>query len=415
MISTQPFAAPSLEAVRSRFPSLASGFAFLENAGGSQVPDSVPEAIRRYMLTSYVQLAAGYPASTAATETVERAHAFANLVMNGTRTGKAILGASATALVHVLANAYGEILGPGDEIIVSDANHEANAGPWYRLERFGIRVRPWPVDPETQSVRLDELEPLLNERTRIVAFPHVSNLLGEIVDVEAITRRVHEAGARVAVDGVAYAPHRAIDVEAWNVDWYFFSVYKVFGPHMAALYGRTDALAELTGPNHFFIPNDSIPLKFEPGGITHEGCAGWLAVAEHLNFLSGREEGLGIDRQAVADAFSVVEALEMPLQARYLEFLNGRDDLAIVGPSHGDPTRVATVSFLPKGRRPSEVAAHVNARGVGIRSGHMYSYRLCKGLGIDTSEGVVRASFAHYNSPDEVERLIGLLDEALNH
>ncbi|HSI72075.1 MAG TPA: aminotransferase class V-fold PLP-dependent enzyme, partial [Fimbriimonas sp.] len=259
MLSEAPVAQPlpEVQDVRSWFPALRSNFAYLENAGGSQAPGCVSVGIRQYMQSSYVQVGANYPASQKATEIVAGAHAFMEEWVNAGDIGKVVLGPSSTALIHIIANAYGEILQPGDEIIVADTNHEANAWPWYRLERFGIVVKPWRIDPATFLCPLEDLFGLLTDKTKLVAFPHVSNLLGEVVDVAAITKLVHEHGAKVFVDGVAYAPHGVIDVQEWGVDWYIFSNYKVYGPHMATLFGRHESFAELTGPNHHFIPKDA--------------------------------------------------------------------------------------------------------------------------------------------------------------
>jgi selenocysteine lyase/cysteine desulfurase len=213
------------------------------------------------------------------------------------------------------------------------------------------------------------------------------------------------------VDGVAFAPHRAIDVAAWDADWYVYSTYKVFGPHMGAMFGKNDAFAEIKGPNHFFLPDDNV-YKFELGGCSHEGCAGLLALRRYLNFVNGAE-GDEIGRSGVVDAWDRMEALEMPLQRRFMEYLNSRDDLTIYGPAHGGAGRVATISFASSRKPAPAIVAEVDKHPIGIRCGHMYAYRLCQRLGIDTGTGVVRASFAHYNMLEEIERLIEVLDVAL--
>lgn len=395
--------APDIAAVREWFPSLASGFAYLENAGGSQVPGVVADAMRDYMLQSYVQVGAGYAASRRATEVVEDTHAFMETFMNAGDRGKVVLGPSTTALVNIIANAYAETLKPGDEIIVAETNHEANAGPWVRLQERGAAVRFWRIDPETFECPLPVLEEMLNERTRIVAFPHVSNLLGHVVDIKAITDAVHRVGARVVVDGVAYAPHRAIDVSAWGVDWYVFSTYKVYGPHMAALFGTHEAFSELRGPNHFFIPDSAIPYKFELGGVSHEACAGLLALRDYLRFLSGCERD---PRKTITTAFETMERLENPLTEKMIGYLSNRGDLRLIGPTSN---RVGTISFVSKRETPEEIVARTDEQEIGIRYGNMYAYRLCQAVGVSPEPGVVRVSFVHYNTMDEVERLIGAL------
>ena len=395
--------------IRGEFPALASETVYLENAGGSQVPRQVIERITRYLSESYVQLGAGYPLSQYCTKVVDDAHWFISRFMNAGE-GEVILGSSTTALLNMLADCYSKILEPGSEIIIAESGHEANMGPWKRLAESGIVIRWWRVDPEKFVCPINELETLLSEKTALVALPHVSNLLGDIVDIEAVTKLAHRYNARVVVDGVAYAPHRAIDCEAWDVDWYAYSSYKVYGPHMAALYGRKDAVSELTGPNHFFIPRDDIPYKFEPGGVSHEGCAGLLGLGDYLRVLLGLPETAELGRGEIAEAFSVMAALEQPLQERLIEYLSANPAVRIIGPLAADSSRVGTISFVHDSLSSSEITAVVDKSGIAIRHGHMYAYDLCQALGMDSDEGVVRVSFVHYNTLDEVERLIGVLD-----
>jgi len=362
------------------------------------------------MLSDYVQLGAGYGQSLRATAVVAEAHDFIETFMNATSVGKVILGNSTTALIHIIANAYADIWKPGDEVIIAETNHEANAGPWANLAKRGIVVKTWKVDPATHGCSLESLSVLLTDRTRIVAFPHVSNLLGEVVDIKAITALAHRAGAKVIADGVAYAPHRAMDVADWGVDWYVYSTYKVYGPHMAALFGRHEALEELTGPNHFFIPKESIPYKFELGSISHEGCAGLLALRPYLEFLAGREQH---DRRTIVKAFETMEGLELPLQARLIQYLRSKPEVKIIGLGDEGSRSVGTVSFVHSRIASSNIAAEIDKREIGIRYGHMYAVRLCGALGIDLNEGVVRVSLVHYNTPDEIERLIEGLEAVL--
>lgn len=397
---------PTLDQVRARFPALASEAVYLENAGGSQVPAEVAEAMHRYMTSSYVQLDAPYEISRTSTTTVQQAHEFVTRFMNGEGIGTVILGPSTTQLITMLAECYSRVLQPGDEIIICETAHEANAGPWARLARFGMVVKTWRVDPKTFQCSLEDLESLLTSRTRIVAFPHVSNLLGEVVDLPAITDLVHRHGARVVVDGVAYAPHRAVDVAAWGVDYYVYSAYKVFGPHMAALFGRTEALAELDGPNHDFLPSGSA-YKFELGGANHEGCAGLLALADYLGFLAG---GDGRTRSVIDRAWDIIEGYETALLEQLLDALNANPRVRIIGPTHAGRDRVSTVSFLHDTLSPPEITARTDAANIGIRYGHMYAYRLCKALGINTEVGVVRVSPLHYNTHEEIERLLRVMD-----
>ena len=409
---TQQISSDDRQRIRAQFPALAGDTVYLENAGGSQVPAVVADCIRDYMLSSYVQVGAGYPISQQATGFLDEAHDFVRLMMNGD-DGEVILGPSTSALLQMLAGCYAKVLDPGSEIVVAQTGHEANVGPWKMLARLGFTLRWWEMDPSTFSCPLTDLENLLSERTALVAFPHVSNLLGEIVDVEAITSLAHGAGARVVVDGVAYAPHRAMDVSGWDVDWYAYSTYKVYGPHMAALWGRRDAIAELPGPNHFFIADDELPYKFEVGGPNHEGCAGIRGLRNYLAFLVDLDDPRSLDRPAIEKAFDVMTACELPLQARLIEYLRCRDDVRIVGPIDDGLSRVGTISFVHDSKSSAEITAAVDRSGIGIRHGHMYAYHLCEAAGLEAEDGVVRTSLVHYNTMEEIERLIRVFDTVL--
>lgn len=403
---------PDPDRLRREFPALASGVVFLENAGGSQVPACVADAMHRYLRETCVQPGAGYPLSRRCAATVEAAHAFARLFV-GARSGHAILGSSTTALLNLIAAGYAQVLKPGQEIVLAETGHEANLGPWKRLERLGVKIRWWRVDPATFTCPLDGLRELLNERTALVALPHVSNLLGGIVDLPAVVKLAHAAGARVVADGVAYAPHRAVDVDAWEVDWYVYSTYKVFGPHMAVLYGRNDALAELPGPNHDFIPRDDLPYQFEPGGANHEGCAGLLALGDYLKLLAAVEPGAPLDRAVIETAFAHAAALEQPPTARLLEYLHGKPGVRVIGSPVADEHRVGTVSFVHDRLSSREITAAVDRSEVAIRHGHMYAHHLCLALGLPVEDGVVRVSLVHTNTMAEIERLLEVLDGVL--
>ncbi len=402
-------AQPDQDQVRGQFPALAGATIFLENAGGSQVPGFVADRIHRYLTQTYVQLGAGYPLSQQCTATVDNAHAFARTFVNA-GDGQVILGSSSTALLNILADSYGRILKPGQKIILAETGHEANLGCWKRLESQGVEIVWWRMDKEKLVCPMEDLKELLDDRTALVALPHVSNLLGGIVDLKAIVELAHSAGARVVADGVAYAPHRAIDVQAWEVDWYVYSTYKVYGPHMAVMFGKKEALAELVGPNHFFIPADELPYKFEPGGANHESCAGLLGLGDYLEFLTGADSW---DRAVIEKAFARMQAWEEPLMNRLLDYLNDRNDVRVIGPAAGGPDRVGTISFVHGSKGSREITEAVDQTDVAIRHGHMYAWHLCDALGLNLEDGVVRVSFVHYNTLDEMERLIEIFEQVL--
>ena len=377
---------------RTAFPALAGDWIFLENAGGSQVPGVVPDAISQYMVESYVQVGAGYPHSDRATATVERAHAFTEEVLGVGGAGRVILGPSTTQLLNTLAHAHRHLVKPGDQIVIAKNNHESNIGGWLELQEQGAEIVWWEVDPVTGSLSIENLP--LSERTKLVCFPHVSNLVGEMIDVAEVTKLAHVVGAKVVVDGVAYAPHGPIQVESWGVDWYVVSAYKIYGPHFAALFGRHEALNSVTGPNHFFISKNSFPYKFELGCLPHELLAGWLALRDYFDSVGG---------------FANMRALELPVIEKLHAYLSGRSDVRLLGPA-GTSNRVGTFSFVHDSISSASIARRVQDHRIAIRHGHMYAYRLCQDCSIDPEDGVVRISAVHTNTVEEIDRLSTILD-----
>lgn len=395
--------------LRSQFPSLDRGVAYFENAGGSQVPRQVIERVSDLFLHGYVQTGAGYRDADYVDDVTGKAKKFANVLMNGERMGETLVGPSTTALLHRLSDAMAPTVQQGDEIVVSVANHEANIGPWLKLERHGAKVVWWGVDPLTGAVSYEELGRLLTTRTKFVALAHTSNLLGDITDVALVAKMAHESGAQIVVDGVAFAPHQAVDVRSWDVDFYAFSFYKVYAPHIAALFGKSEAWAALKGPNHYFIPDDAFPWKFELGCQPYELLAGVLGLADYLSLLAGRPEH---DRQTVETAFQVIRSTELKAQEAILEYLLARNDIRLVGPTDLS-NRHPTFSFVHDQLPSNVIATRANQAGVGVRNGHMYAKRLCEALGVAPDPGFVRVSAVHYNDSDDVTALLTALDAAL--
>eukprot|EP00884_Botryococcus_braunii_P011980 jgi/Botrbrau1/20783/Bobra.0156s0014.1 len=405
---------------------------FMENAGGSQAATCVVDAMCDYMRDTYVQLGAEYELSRRATATVDRAHRVVHDMMGAGEAGQVVLGPSSSQLYANVADAYrrAKVVGPGDEIVVQESGHEANIGPWVRLaEATGATLIWWRFLRQPPfSSPISDLEALLSPRTKVVAMSHVSNLLGEVADLPAIVEllRRQEAGGQpphLCVDGVAYAPHLAMDVAAWGVHWYGFSLYKTYGPHMAALYGSTEALAavETGAPNHYFLPRTKAQYAFELGGVAHEAAAGVAALPQYFALLAGAlqdaEEELG--RNLVEGAFGNIADMEQPLQDRLLDYLRSKPGVTIVGPPVGGRgRRVPTISFVVRDKSSADVAKAMVDRGVAVRNGHNYAHRLALGLtqaGVchDPEDGVVRVSMLHYNTISEVEHVIRVLEEIL--
>ncbi|MEM6438246.1 MAG: cysteine desulfurase-like protein [Pseudomonadota bacterium] len=397
--------------LRDSFPALGRSQVFLDNAGGSQIARQVVERMSEFLYGSNVQLGATYAASALAGERVAEGRAALALMLNAASPAEVVLGSTSTELFDRLARALVQTWSPGDEIIVTEFDHEANISPWLRLAALGIEVRTWRLRPGEFEPRLEDLEALLSPRTRLLAVTHVSNIFGGINPVREMADLVHAAGARICVDGVAYAPHRAVDVQALDADFYGFSVYKTFGAHFAALYGKMEALLEAGGVNHAFIPNDAVPQKMEPGNAPHEvaySCAGVVAYLEDLAQAHGVNAS---GRAAVEAAFALIAEHEEAISARLLSWLASRPDATLYGnPSPDRARRVPTVSFTLEGRRSRDVVEATDQTGLGIRFGDFYSRRLIAALGLPEGDGVIRVSAAHYNTLDEIDALIRHID-----
>ncbi len=396
--------------VRSQFPALADGFAYFDNAGGSLVLRNVAERISEYLLTTSVQTGAGYEHSQRATSRLMEARAKVARLLGAARPEEIVLGPSTTVLAQFLARAMEGRLKPGDEIVVTNFDHESNIGPWRALEKRGIVIKEWSIERDSYEIDLDELDRLMNERTRLVAVTHASNILGTINPVKEIARRVHERGAEIVVDAVAYAPHRAVNVSDLDVDYYIFSFYKTYGPHFAVMYGKYDKLLELDGLYHYFYGREKVPMKLEPGNTNYELAWGSAGIVDYLDTLGG---GTG-DRAAIDRAFDKIAAHETLLSEKLLAYLRDRNDVRIVGRrDSAKDRRVPTIAFKVDGRDSAEIVRSTEADRIGIRFGDFHSRRLIEHLNLVDGNGVVRVSMVHYNTPEEVDRLIGSLDRSL--
>lgn len=399
--------------VRARFPALSPELAFFDNAGGSAACLPVIERIRDHVEKSMVQLGGTHPWSRDATEKVAAGHAAAATLLGG-EVADVALTPSTTASMARLAAAFAPALEPGDEIVVTDLDHEANIGAFRRLgegpeARPGVVVREWRFDEGTQTLTEEGLRAVLSERTRLVAFTHCSNVVGALHDVGRLAAVAHEVGARVVVDGVAFAPHRRVDVSALGVDAYAFSAYKVYGPHLGLLWVASDFRAELTSRNHFFLPTDSAAYQLEPGSAPHELAVALPGIVEYLEALAAHHGGEGLD-----DAFALIAAHEQRLAEPLVEALAGMDGVRVMGPASADAAvRAPTVAFAVDGASPAEIPPMLDAQGVSLRSGHFYAHRAVERFGLLEKGGLLRASMVHYNTPAEVDRLIAALRETL--
>jgi len=404
-----------LEFVRSQFPAFSepslAGFAHFENAGGSYACRQTIEWLDRYYRQTKVQPYYDFaPSRTAGRQMDAARDRLAGWLNVG--ADELHFGPSTSQNTYVVAQALRRQLRPGDEIVVTNQDHEANIGAWDRLRADGAVVREWKVDPDTAELELRNLEALLGSRTRVVAFTHCSNVVGSINPVRRITDLAHRAGALAFVDGVAFCPHGLPDVAALGADLYTFSLYKVYGPHLGAMFMRRDLNAELPNQGHFF--NAGLPGKrFTPAGPDHAQIATVNGVVDYLGAVASRH---GRDGQPVAAQAAAVRTLfrdhETALLQPLLDFLSRHPRVRMIGRVRAED-RAPTVAFTVNGKTSGEVASALGKQGLGVGVGNFYAYRLLQALGIDTDDGALRTSFVHYTSAAEITRLIAALDGLL--
>lgn len=398
--------------IHSNFPSLKTGTAFFDNAGGSQVAVPVVERITKYLLGANVQLGASYDASQKASAAVAEGRAALALMMNADRPEEIVMGATATQLFDQLAHGLVQTWQPGDEVIVTNFDHEANIGSWRKLEAQGIVIREWQMPKGADIPDLQDLRVLMNDKTRLVAVTHVSNIFGSIMPIRQIADAVHDAGALICVDGVAFAPHRSVNVKALDVDFYCFAVYKIYGPHHAALYGRYDLLRDHTrNINHYFYGEDKVPNKLEPGNPNYELAYGCVGVVDYLEAFAKAHGINESGRPAIEAAFNIFADQEEVISERLLTYLKSRVDVTIIGtPSAAKADRVPTVAFIVNGQSSEALVRKVDPSGIGIRFGDFHSKRLVNSMELSSGDGVIRVSAVHYNTVAEIDRLIEQLE-----
>ncbi|WP_062224238.1 cysteine desulfurase-like protein [Aureimonas sp. D3] len=401
-----------LDFARAQFPALSGEWTFMDNAGGSQVLARVASRVSDYLLTSNVQTGASYEPSRISTARVSQSReAFARFM--NCEPGEIVEGPSTTILIRFLSEAMTGRLQPGDEIILTNTDHEANIGPWLKHEARGVKIRWWRCDPETFELDLEDLKSLMSERTKLVCVTHASNILGTINPIREIADMAHAGGAELCVDAVAYAPHRAIDVKALDADYYIFSVYKVFGPHHAVMFGKRDKLLALDNIYHYFFDKSRVPHKLEPGNINYECAYGSIGSVDYVEAL-GTRAGAGEGRAAIEAGFAAIAEQERAITARLLDFLGSRNSVRVIGrTSSAIADRVSTVSFTVGDTSSREVVEGVDKAKIGIRYGDFYAKRIVEEHGLTRTDGTVRVSMVHYNTLEEVDRLIAALEPAL--
>lgn len=399
--------------VRSQFPAFSAaplqGQAFFENAGGSYTCRQVVDRLTRYYTERKVQPYAPYEASRLAGEEMDEARRRIAALM-GVKTHELSFGPSTSQNTYVLANAVRRWLKPGEAIVVTNQDHEANSGVWRRLAEEGIEVREWQIDTETGSLDPERLEALLADgAARLVCFPHCSNVVAEINDVQAITARAQAAGAFVVVDGVSYAPHGFPNVGDLGCDVYLFSAYKTYGPHQGIMVIREGFGAELPNQAHYFN-GDTLYKRFTPAGPDHAQIAASAGMADYFEALSAHHGGPSSGAAAGAFAHDLMRAHEIKLLHPLLDYLSAKNSVRLLGPRDAAGRAPTVAVALDGGRDAEATAAALAPHGIMAGGGDFYAVRPLTALGVDLEKGILRMSFVHYTSEAEIDKLIDAVD-----
>jgi len=403
-----------LDFVRGQFPGLNNGWTLFDNAGGTQILARSVDRLNDFLFNMNVQTGGSYDLSIKAANALESGRQAMMHLTNASRAEEIAFASSSTVALQNLAKSMRGQFKPGDEVIVTVSDHESNIGPWTTLEEFGVTLKFWNIDPERLELNLDDLQSLLSDRTKLVAVTYVSNILGTINPIADIAKLVHSADAKLCVDAVAFAPHRAIDVAALDVDYLVFSLYKVFGPHFAVLYGKYDLLRELDNLYHYFYGKEKVPAKLEPGNASYELAYASIGIVDYLAELAEQVDGAGSTRDKIVRAFDRITLHENAIAERLLAYLRSRSDCRILGFENGsDERRVPTISFVVDGQGSGQIAKKMDAYNIAIRFGDFHARRLLEFLNLADNGGCVRVSMAHYNTISEVDALIGALEEVL--
>jgi cysteine desulfurase family protein (TIGR01976 family) len=403
-----------VDAIRARFPALAlehdgRPMAFFDGPGGTQVPDTVIDAVVRYYRESNANHGGAFPTSERSDATVAEAHgAIGDLL--GVDADEITLGPNMTTITFHMSRSIAATMQPGDEIVVTGLDHQANVDPWIAAARDSeVIVRTWEPRLDDCTLRLEDLDAVLNDRTRLVAVGWASNAVGTINPIAEIAARAHAAGAWIYVDAVHAAPHLALDARAAGADFVACSVYKFFGPHVGAVYGRRDILAGL--PAYKVRPADH---RFETGTQNFEGQAGTIAAVEYLADVGSRYGGAADDasrRERLVAGMRAIRAYELDLYRHLASRLAAIDGVTIHGLTADEDMarRTPTAAISIAGVTPRAAAESLGERGIAVWDGDFYATGLIERLGLAPA-GVVRIGLTHYNTRSEVDRLADELE-----
>jgi cysteine desulfurase family protein (TIGR01976 family) len=408
-----------VHALRRQFPALNRARdgrlpIFLDGPGGTQVPQRVLDALVAYLTTCNANHGGVFATSRESDRVLQAAHEAAADLLNAPAADEVIFGPNMTTLTFHLSRSLARTWGPGDEVLVTRLDHDANVTPWALAARdAGATLRTCDVRPEDCTLDLDDLRRQFGPRTRLVALGCASNAVGTVNDVRTAARWAHEAGALVFLDAVHYAPHAPIDVQAWGCDFLACSAYKFFGPHVGILWGRRELLERLPAYKVRPAPDD-LPGRWMTGTQNHEGLAGVVAAVEYLRELGGAPaDGPDDARRRLRAGLAAVQAYEAGLSARLLAALAQRPRFKVWGIT--DPRRLAwrvpTVALTTADRPAQELAEHLAERHIYTWHGNLYAVSLTERLGLEGRGGLLRLGFVHYNTAEEIDRLVAALDE----
>lgn len=406
-----------LDFTRAQFPAFQeadlAGWVHMENAGGSYAAAQSIDSLTDYYTKTKIQPYGLAGPTAAAGDAMDRSRNRWAEALNVT-PDEVIFGPSTSQNVYVLAQAFGAMLSPGDEIIVTEQDHEANSGAWRRMaEERGLILRDWKVSPATGCLDPALFDTLLSSRTRLVCFPHCSNIAGERNPVAALCAKAKAVGAWTVVDGVSWAPHEIIDVEALGPDIYMFSLYKVYGVHQGLMTVRRPLLDRLPNQSHFFN-GDYASKKLVPAGPDHAQVAASGGILDYVEALA---EHHGLTENDLAGRTRAISAMwrayEIEIAAPLVAFLAEHPRARLIGPHACDINRAPTIAFLPDKMAPAALEQALADRGFVVGASHFYAYRLIEALGIEPDTGVVRVSLTHYSREQDVTALITALDDLL--
>lgn len=417
-----------LSRYRAQFPALSlrqdqTQLVFFDNPGGTQVPESVADAMRHYLLNANANVHGPFLTSRRTDEVIAEAHAAMADLLNAASPDEIVFGQNMTSLTFAVSRSLGRELQPGDEIVVTALDHDANIAPWLALAERGVEVRYVDVNPADCTLDYDHMEQAIGERTKIVAVGMASNAVGTINDLRRVSDLARGAGALVFVDAVQGVPHLPVDVQALGCDFLACSAYKFFGPHQGILWGKREHLERLHAYKVRPAPNE-LPGKWETGTQNHEGQAGtWAAVEylaeigrDHLDHYQAEIGELSGRRRDLRAAMLAIRDYERQLSRHFLEQMQCVAELELYG--IGDPERVAervpTFAVTLPGQTPQQLSAALGERGFTTWAGHYYALALVERLNKHETGGMLRIGCAHYNTITEIDAIFAALNEIVS-